>query len=296
MHHISLRTARRPPKVAAQLLALLWLGCSDAATTQADPSPSDAAPTDAAPPDAGSATRDRPAALEGAEQARVEEEEGWRAVFWRDGRAGTVGGGDRPPPEVVLVSADAAQPATVGSGEGPCGGQLLDDALEGAVLGLPPDAAAPTMPRRHAVDASLVERAAWRVDEILPPRDEFSSAAPRTAPAEQRGVQLGSVAKIKRTGAPPVFAGIGTRDCSAGLVVVDTSAERTLAFDTIAAACDKLALLPPADLDGDGRIELVAHSDELVVAWGLRTSPTSVQLSRLGAWTCEPDGTAPATP
>lgn len=210
--------------------------------------------------------------------------EGWGAVFWRDGAAVRVGGGD-----VVLGASGAG--AVIAGEPGPCSGVKITGAPERAVIALPAGRAAPTAapPAAPANPAALVERAAWRLDEALPPRDAWSPATSAPDPALQRGVHLASAVKTRRPNAPPLILASGARDCHGVVAVLDANADHALLADWLDGLCEPLSLMPAADLDGDGVREVVAWSDTRVVLYRLGDGNTPT-LTRIGDWSC------PATP
>ena len=154
-------------------------------------------------------------ALANATRAVEAPEEGWGAVFWRSGQAWKVGGGN------IVASALIAREAPSSGDANICGGVALKGAIPKAAVALPEGAAVPEITKTPAIRAHLVERAAWRLDEVLPPRDKYSPAVTNSAPSEQRGVSVGSVAKTRRHGAPPILLATGVRDCTAAVAVVD---------------------------------------------------------------------------
>ena len=204
---------------------------------------------------------------------------GWGAIFWRDGQAWRVGQGD------VAIGAAGSAKVQVGASGGPCGGVAITGAPDRAVATLPAGASLPAVDRPPAIAASLVERAAWRIDEVLPARDPFSPNVATPAPSQSRGVQVGSVAKIRRTNAPPFLISVGVRDCQGALVVLDANGEKRLDHQRIGDTCDTLRLLPPADYDGDGLLDAVVTSERRVVVFGV--DPTSGKITSHGDWTCD---------
>jgi hypothetical protein len=204
---------------------------------------------------------------------------GWGAVFWREGRPVAVGGGARLIGPVGV--ADAAR-----GGPGPCGGEWADGAPARAVLALPTGVHgdAPTKP--PAVPAGLVEAAAWRLDEALPAAERFTPVDPAAAPARQRGVEVGSVIKLRRTGGPPVILTVGARGCAGAALLLDATGARAVDELRIPGACAPLKALPPADLDGDGALETALYSDEQVVLVRIPMDPARAALEALGSWSC----------
>lgn len=208
--------------------------------------------------------------------------EGWGAVFWRDGQASRVGGGS------AVLGATGAATVSEG-GPGACGGVQITGAPERAAIALPArlTAAAQSPPEAPSNPAYLVERAAWRLDEQLPARDAFSPATSAPDPALQRGVHVASAVKTRRPGAPPVIVASGARECHGVVAVLDADASAALVADRLDDLCEPLALLPAADLDGDGTREIVAWNQDRVVLYRLGdgTRPT---LTRIGDWRCSP--------
>jgi hypothetical protein len=219
-------------------------------------------------------------ALSRAHPAQVADEAGWGAVFWRAGQAWKVGGGD------VLVAPTESRSSTSSGEPNICDGVTVKGAPARAALALPAGAPAPKIIKTPAIRAHLVERSAWRLDEILPPRDKYSPAVSSNAPSEQRGVSIGSVSKTRRHGAPPILLATGVRDCTAAIAVLDAKAERTLAYDRIAGTCDKLRVIPATQLDSGREREFAVFNDTDVVLYRLHEEGSTVKLSRLGQWRC----------
>jgi hypothetical protein len=255
-----------------RLWLIMMLACSgeDASSTQAEPAPSKASnPVPTA------------RALTHAVPAEVREEAGWGAVFWRAGQAWKVGGGQ------VMVSATVARVGSTQGDPNVCGGVAVKGAPAGAAIALPEGSPVPEIQKTPAIRAHLVERAAWRLDEILPPRDKYSPAVGATSPAQQRGVSVGSVAKTRRKGAPPILISTGVRDCTAAVAVLDAKAEYTLAYDQVPGPCEKLRVLPATQLDSGPEREFAVFSDTHVILYRLHEESRRPRLSRIGQWTCD---------
>lgn len=206
--------------------------------------------------------------------------EAFGAVFWREGRAWRLGGEG-----AGLLGPGGAGEARVGQDQGPCG-VSLEGAPERAVLAVPAGKTPTAPPEAPANLAGVVERAAWRLDEALPPRDRFTPAVDTPDPALQRGVRVASVVKTRRQGAPPVLLASGTRDCTTAVALLDHDAGKLLAWDRLDQACEPLSLLPVADYDGDGARELAAYNDARVVLYRLVEEPGRVGLTRILDRTC----------
>ena len=207
---------------------------------------------------------------------------GWGAVLWRDGVAVQHGGG----PALVSPKARAVGTAAAGAPADRCGGTVLEDALPSAVLAPPSGSPEVVPPRPPAVPAPLVEAALWRVDTLLPPADDFTPLDPSAAPAKARGVELGSVVKTRRRGAPPVLVVSGERSCTAVLAVLDAKATTVLASQAVPGVCSVPRVLPPADLDGDGALETAIFTDDRVVAARLGLASGKESMTLLGDWAC----------
>lgn len=254
---------------------LFILACQTPAPEPAADGASSAAPAATAP--AAPATPSAPAAAVSPALG-----EAWGAVFWRDSKAVRLGGG-----EVGLGPKGAGRlVATAGGAAGACG-VPLDSAPEHAVLALPAGKTATVPDPAPANQASTVERAAWRLDELMPARDAFSPAATSPDPALQRGMRVASVVKTRRTGAPPVLVASATRDCVAVVAALDREASKALSWDRLDKVCEPLALLPAADYDGDGTRELAAYGEHRVVLYRVVEAPGTFALERMHDWTCE---------
>lgn len=248
-------------------IALLGLlACGSSPTPETKPA--------AAP---GSAARPPPSG----QQAKIDLDAGATlgVLFWRDGRAYRAGPGDQALGPGV---SGAVQPTGARSD---CGDEV-SGAPEHAVV-VVPAGVTPEVPKEPPANrAGLVERAAWRLDEILPPRDQYSPAIGSPDPALQRGIRVASVAKTRRTNAPPVLLSSGARDCVEVVAALDQEAAKILAWDRIEGVCEPLSLLPAADYDGDGQRELAGWNDERVVIWRLVDAGAAFGLVRIADRKC----------
>ena len=156
----------------------------------------------------------------------------------------------------------------------------------GAVV-LPEGSPLPEMVKSPAIQAHLIERSAWRLDEVLPPRGRFSPKGSGNEPSVQRGVEVGSVTKTRRYGAPPVLISTGVRECAGAVIITDLKAEKTLAYDRLPKTCTPLRVVPAVDYDQDGNREFGVYSDERVVVYRLVEKPGRVQMTKIGEWYCE---------
>lgn len=206
--------------------------------------------------------------------------DGWGVVFERNDGLWKVGGGS------TLVGPYGIGAGTTEGTSGECGGLKLTTDVAHPRLVLPEGTVGQAPSRPSPVDAARVEAAAWRLDEALPPRDRFTPTDPNAAPAAQRGVQVGSVIKVRRFGGPPVHTAVGSRDCQARLLILDADARQTLAQLDVPEVCDTPRLLPPTDLDGDGNLETALLSESTVVLVRLRLEPATATIEALGQWRC----------
>jgi hypothetical protein len=145
----------------------------------------------------------------------------------------------------------------------PCGGGLaLDEA--NPVLWLPPGEPF-SFPKAAAVQAATVERAAWRLAEVLGPDDALVPGGRADSdPARHHGVSVRSVKKTRRNG-PPVLVAVGDRRGRIAVAVLDKDAASVLASDVVDTGVDggiAARSLPVWDLDGDGDLELVLFAEQ----------------------------------
>lgn len=207
---------------------------------------------------------------------------GWGAVLWEGGTAYAYG-----PGAAVLGLRDAAARVDApGVAAQRCGGIALQSPPAGAALVLPPGAAVPTITPPPANAAPLVEAVSFRLDAHLPAADRFTPIDPAAQPAKQRGLELGSVIKVRRTGNPPVLLATGRRGCTAVLALLDREASRIEATLDLPGLCETPRLVPPADYDGDGAREAALATPGRVVAFRLDERSPTPALQLLGDWSC----------
>ena len=207
---------------------------------------------------------------------------GWGAVLWEGDTAYAYG-----PGAVVLgLRAAGSRADAPGAPAHRCGGAALQAPPPGAALLLPPGAAVPTIEPPPANAAPLVEAVTFRLDSHLPAADRFTPIDPAAQPAKQRGLELGSVIKVRRTGNPPVLLATGRRDCTAVLALLDREATTILSTLDLPGLCETPRLVPPADYDGDGAREAALATPGRVVAFRLDERATAPALQLLGDWSC----------
>jgi len=220
-------------------------------------------------------------AAKNASKAEVRPQEGWGAVFWRKATAWKVGGGN-----IVVGPRESTEVRT--SGEPlVCGGVATKGAPKNGALALPANSSIPAPLKPSAIQAHRVERAAWRLDEILPARGRFASKIESKSPSQQRGIDVGSVTKTRRYGAPPFLIATGVRGCNGAVIFTDLKAEKTLAYDSLKDTCSSLRVLGAFDYDGDGHREFAVFSDDTVAVYRLTESPGQLSMTRLAHWTCK---------
>lgn len=131
------------------------------------------------------------------------------------------------------------------------------------------------------VDAAMVERAGFRLREVLAPAATATPAG-ASAPdaAKAGGVYVRSMVKVRRTGAPPVYVVTATGDevgagrfdgpqdvrrgenCRAAVGLLDHTGEKLLAsarLDAATRTCAVPQVVPPVDRDGDGVQDVLIH-------------------------------------
>jgi hypothetical protein len=169
---------------------------------------------------------------------------------------------------------------------GPCGGQLLANSHR-AVLVMPEGVHASPPPAAPKNQASLVEIVSWRLGEVLPEAALTERSADTPQPARQRGLAVGSVSKVRRHGAPPVYLVSGTRQCEAAIAVVNHNLETVLDQYSWTGICDPVAVMPPSDLDGDAAREFAVFNSEFVAMLRLIETPGSIRVEPMADWTCD---------
>ena len=223
------------------------------------------------------------AAAKNAIETKKAPEDGWGAIFWRNATAWKVGGGD-----IAVGPRSAANVRTSGDAL-TCNGVATKGAPAHSAIVIPEGSKLPDMLGASAIKAHQIERAAWRLDEVLPPRGRFDSKVTTTQPSVQRGVEVGSVTKTRRYGAPPLLISTGVRSCSGAVIITDSKAEKTFAYDRLPQTCTPLRVVPAKDYDGDGNREFGVFSEERVAIYRLDEKPGSTRMYRISEWHCEID-------
>lgn len=154
---------------------------------------------------------------------------------------------------------------------GPDGTTLLGEAGPLWIV----DVELPTVDKGPPVPAALVERAGFRLRDIL-----GSQATQEIDPARGAGVSMRSVVKMRREHAPPVYLAVATlgahgipgpdgrsavqapSDCKAAIAVLDAEAETTLSSMLLPGAeatCAVPVMAAPVDMDGNGTRDVLVH-------------------------------------
>lgn len=116
----------------------------------------------------------------------------------------------------------------------------------------------PPPPDAPPVAASLVEAAGFRFQDLL---GTTSTGAKDAALAG--GVQIRSMVKHRRTHAPPLYLVTADANCQALVAVMDSKASTILHHQPLPqAGCAPAVLLPPIDLDGDGRQDVLVYGQK----------------------------------
>lgn len=113
------------------------------------------------------------------------------------------------------------------------------------------------------VTASLVERASWRLAEIVPPTTAIQPGVDAPDPALYQGIRVRSVRKIRRNG-PPWQAVIGERGSNLLIAITDREVKTIASSAVIArsqAAPAHFSMTPPVQLDGEGDPEILFFAD-----------------------------------
>jgi hypothetical protein len=228
-------------------------------------------------------TKPTATAAANAKRAPEQIEPGWGALFWRNATAWKVGGGSvAVGPKTSSIVRTSGEPLV-------CKGVATKGAPKYGALVLPDGSTAPEDRSVPAIQAHRIERAAWRLDEVLPARGRFASKVTSNQPSRQRGVEVGSVSKTRRYGSPPFLIATGVRDCTGAVVFTDVKAESTVAYDTIPQTCSPLRVIPAHDYDGDGNREFAVFSEDHVRAYRLTETPGRLEMSTIGDWSCPVD-------
>ncbi|MSQ03188.1 MAG: hypothetical protein EXR71_15075 [Myxococcales bacterium] len=155
---------------------------------------------------------------------------------------------------------------------GPEGSTLLGEAGPLWIV----DRELPAVEKGGPVPAALVERAGFRLREVL-----GSHTTREIDPARGAGVSMRSVVKMRRRLAPPVYIAVATvgahgipaagggrapvgdpGDCKAAVAVLDAEAEGTMSTFPLPgaeASCAVPVLTAPVDRDGDGVLDILVH-------------------------------------
>lgn len=160
--------------------------------------------------------------------------------------------------------------------EGANGSVLLGEA--GPLWVVDRELPAPT--KAAPVSAAMVEKAGFRMKDVLVPATAAPAAPSAPDAAKAGGVYVRSVVKVRRQAAPPIYVVTATGDevgagrydgpadvrkgenCKAALGLLDDKGEKLLSSVPLAAAtktCAVPVVVPPIDRDGDGVLDVLIH-------------------------------------
>lgn len=134
-------------------------------------------------------------------------------------------------------------------------------AAEG-VLWLPPGEPVSFF-KTPTVTAAIVERAAWRLADLVGPGEGITPGVTVKDPALHWGIRVRSVRKVRRQG-PPWQVVVGERGPDVLVALTDRDADKLVngvVLRRSASTSMDTVVIPPADLDGDGSEELVVAGD-----------------------------------
>lgn len=178
----------------------------------------------------------------------------WRAVWTVDG--GSVVD-EIPEPDGRLLAPTGSTPAGEAS---PCGEAHRYGTR--AMLWLPPGEPI-TFLKAPMVSAALVERASWRLAEVAPDTQAIAPGVDSPDPALHQGIRVRSVRKIRRQGAPFQIV-LGERGTDVLIAITDRDAKKRMGGLRLERSSDapmRFGVIPPADIDGDGKTEFVIYGD-----------------------------------
>lgn len=120
----------------------------------------------------------------------------------------------------------------------------------------------PKLPPTPAVQAAVVERAAWKLGEILGDDDSLAlGGRAEKDPATHKGIRVRSVKKTRRQG-PPVLAVTGQRRGSIIAAITNRNATETLSsvvFDVDGPPWTNATTMPIADYNQDGQLDWLIY-------------------------------------
>lgn len=118
-----------------------------------------------------------------------------------------------------------------------------------------------------AVMAATVERASWRLADVLgPPTGVVPGGRYDVDPALHEGITVRDVLKTRRPGGPPVLLIVGDRDGRVAIALTDRDAGTIHGSDVFELGGDAPwpvpHVTPAGDYDGDGGAEVVVWADD----------------------------------
>jgi hypothetical protein len=161
-----------------------------------------------------------------------------------------------------------------------------------AIVGL---TSTPVIAKPPLTPANLTTQARARLSDLAMAdlRDKRGAPVPEDQAPQ---ATLRTLVKVRRTGSPPLYLASGEAGCRGFVALLDTEATLTLAHDVVdvpGPTCAPMAALPPTDLDGDGRLEVVARAGNgepgtgvLRAIWRADTGKPSLERVWKAAYSC----------
>lgn len=178
---------------------------------------------------------------------------GWRSAWSVDGRAVAPGAGEGG----RLVRRDGVVQA---SKTASCGAH---PAFEGAGLLWLPEGSDQTFTAPPMVAAPVVERASWRLGELLGPPEGIVPRGTDRDPTLHQGIRVRAVTKLRWSG-PPWQVVVGERRGQVGIAIASSDAS-SLASGVVlhrsTSAPVEYTILTQADVDGDGKADVLVAGD-----------------------------------
>lgn len=113
------------------------------------------------------------------------------------------------------------------------------------------------------VAAAVVERAAWKLGEVLGPPEGVLPGVDSKDPTLHQGIRVRAVNKLRRPG-PPWQAIVGERGARVGIAIADSTASKLASGLVLRRSTDapvEISVSTGGDVDGDGLDDLVIAGD-----------------------------------
>lgn len=126
-----------------------------------------------------------------------------------------------------------------------------------------PDGDEVTFPSPPMVAAAVVERASWRLADVLGPPEGVLPGVDSKDPTLHQGIRVRAVNKLRRSG-PPWQAIVGERRDRVGVAIADGTASELasgLVLRRTSQAPVDISVTTSGDIDGDGRHDVVIYGD-----------------------------------